>query len=115
MIRMSVLYPTTEGYVFDHDYYRDRHVPLALGTWGLERAEIDKGVNGPYVAAVHFQFDSLEDMNAALAAEGSMSPTTPTSPPSCRSARSSDSGRIAIELSNTFAGSPTDRFRLLAG
>jgi uncharacterized protein (TIGR02118 family) len=71
MIRMSVLYPTTEGYVFDHDYYRDRHVPLALGTWGLERAEIDKGVNGPYVAAVHFQFDSLEDMTAALAAEGS--------------------------------------------
>jgi uncharacterized protein (TIGR02118 family) len=71
MIRMSVLYPTTEGYVFDHDYYRDRHVPLALRTWGLERAEIDKGVNGPYVAAVHFQFDSLEDMTAALAGEGS--------------------------------------------
>ena len=71
MIRMSVLYPTTEGHVFDHDYYRDQHVPLALRTWGLDRAEIDKGVNGPYVAAVHFQFDSLEDMTAALAAEGS--------------------------------------------
>ena len=40
MIRMSVLYPTAEGRVFDHDYYRDRHVPLALRTWGLERAEI---------------------------------------------------------------------------
>ena len=71
MIRMSVLYPTTEDYVFDHDYYRDRHVPLALRTWGLEQAEIDKGVDGPYVAAVHFRFDSLETMTAALSGEGS--------------------------------------------
>jgi uncharacterized protein (TIGR02118 family) len=71
MIRMSVLYPSAEGYVFDHDYYRDRHVPLALRTWGLERAEIDKGVDGPYVAAVHFQFDSLEAMTAALSGESS--------------------------------------------
>jgi uncharacterized protein (TIGR02118 family) len=71
MIRLSVLYPKAEGYVFDHDYYRDRHVPLALQTWGLEKAEIDKGVDGPYVAAVHFRFDSLEAMTAALALEGS--------------------------------------------
>jgi uncharacterized protein (TIGR02118 family) len=71
MIRMSVLYPATEGHVFDHDYYRDRHVPLALQTWGLEQAEIDRGVDGPYVAAVHFRFDSLEAMSAALSREGS--------------------------------------------
>lgn len=38
---------------------------------GLERAEIDKGVDGPYVAAVHFRFDSLEVMTAALSAESS--------------------------------------------
>jgi uncharacterized protein (TIGR02118 family) len=71
MIRMSVLYPATEDDVFDHDYYRDHHVPLALRTWGLERAEIDRGVDGPYVAAVHFRFDSLEAMAAALTGEGS--------------------------------------------
>ena len=71
MIRMSVLYPITEDYVFDHDYYRDHHVPLALRTWGLERAEIDKGVDGPYIAAVHFRFDSREAMTAALSSEGS--------------------------------------------
>jgi uncharacterized protein (TIGR02118 family) len=71
MIRMTVLYPTMEGYVFDHEYYRDQHVPLALRTWGLERAEIDRGVDGPYVAAVHFRFDSLEAMTAALSSEGS--------------------------------------------
>ncbi len=58
MIRMSVLYPVTEGATFDHDYYRDRHVPLAVRTWGLEGAEIDVGIDGPYVAAVHFMFES---------------------------------------------------------
>jgi uncharacterized protein (TIGR02118 family) len=71
MIRMSVLYPATEGHFFDHDYYRGHHVPLALQTWGLERAEIDRGVDGPYVAAVHFRFESLEAMTAAVSDGGS--------------------------------------------
>ena len=70
MIRLSVLYPRTDGATFDHDYYRDQHVPLACRTWGLDGAEVDKGVDGPYVAAVHFRFDSLEAMQAALAVEG---------------------------------------------
>jgi uncharacterized protein (TIGR02118 family) len=70
MIRLSVLYPTTDGATFDHDYYRDSHVPLACTAWGLDGAEIDKGVGGPYVAAVHFRFASMEAMQQALAAEG---------------------------------------------
>ena len=70
MIRLSVLYPKTEGASFDHDYYRDSHVPLALRTWGLERAEIDRGIDGPYEAAVHFVFESMEAMGAALGSEG---------------------------------------------
>ena len=70
MIRFSVLYPTTDGATFDHDYYRDKHVPLALETWGLDRAQIDKGIDGPYVAAVHFTFESTDAMGAALASEG---------------------------------------------
>ena len=37
MIRLSVLYPKTEGASFDHDYYRDSHVPLAVKTWGVDR------------------------------------------------------------------------------
>jgi uncharacterized protein (TIGR02118 family) len=69
MIRLSVFYPATEGATFDHDYYRDKHVPLACRAWGLDKAEIDKGVDGPYVAAVHFTFDSLEAMGAAMASE----------------------------------------------
>jgi uncharacterized protein (TIGR02118 family) len=70
MIRLSVFYPTTEGASFDHDYYRNKHVPLCLSTWGLEGAEIDKGVDGPYVAAVHFKFASLDALQAAMGAAG---------------------------------------------
>jgi uncharacterized protein (TIGR02118 family) len=70
MIRFSVFYPETEGATFDHDYYVNSHVPLACKTWGIDGAEIDKGVNGPYVAAVHFTFDSMEAMGAALGAPG---------------------------------------------
>jgi uncharacterized protein (TIGR02118 family) len=70
MIRFSVLYPSGEGSSFDHDYYRDTHVPLCKKTWGLDVAEIDRGVNGPYVAAVHFQFASQEALAQALGSEG---------------------------------------------
>jgi len=70
MIRVSVLYPKTEGASFDHDYYANSHVPLAISTWGLAGAEIDKGINGPYEAAVHFTFESLDAMGAAMANEG---------------------------------------------
>ena len=70
MIRMSVFYPSSEGSTFDHDYYREKHVPLAVETWGVTKAEIDKGVDGPYVAAVHLEFDSLDALGAAMAVEG---------------------------------------------
>lgn len=70
MIRFSVYYPKTEGATFDHDYYANSHVPLALETWGLDTAEIDKGVDGPYEAAVHFTFESMDAMGAALGAPG---------------------------------------------
>jgi uncharacterized protein (TIGR02118 family) len=70
MIRLSVFYPSTDGATFDHDYYRTTHVPLAVKTWGLDRAEIDKGLNGPYIAGVHFKFESMDALNAAMGAEG---------------------------------------------
>ena len=66
MIRVSVFYPSSEGATFDHDYYRDKHVPLAMKAWGLDEAEIDRGVDGPYVAAVHFKFESPEALAAAM-------------------------------------------------
>lgn len=70
MIRFSVFYPVTEGATFDHEYYVSKHVPLAVKTWGLDGATIERGLNGPYVAAVHFTFESNEAMGAALGVPG---------------------------------------------
>lgn len=70
MIRLTVLYPKTEGASFDHDYYRDSHVPMVAETWGVEPGEIDRGVDGPYEAAVHFRFESMDALGAAMTSEG---------------------------------------------
>lgn len=60
MIRVSVLYPKSDGAQFDHEYYRTKHVPMAVNGWKPARTEIDKGLDGPYEAAVHFFFESAE-------------------------------------------------------
>jgi uncharacterized protein (TIGR02118 family) len=70
MIRVSVFYPASEGATFDHDYYREKHVPLCVSTWSPQKAEIDKGIDGPNVAAVHLTFDSLDALQTAMASEG---------------------------------------------
>jgi uncharacterized protein (TIGR02118 family) len=66
VIRLSVLYPSGEGETFDHDYYRNHHVPMAVKAWSPVRTEIDKGVNGPYLAAVHFVFTDQDALNTAM-------------------------------------------------
>lgn len=70
MIRLSVYYPASEGAKFDHDYYRNKHVPLCTQAWKLDGAEIDRGIDGPYVASVHFRFPSQDALQAAMASEG---------------------------------------------
>jgi uncharacterized protein (TIGR02118 family) len=69
MIRVSVLYPGGEDVTFDHDYYKNTHVPMACAAWNVA-AEIDKGISGPNLAAVHFFFESMEQFQTALAVEG---------------------------------------------
>jgi uncharacterized protein (TIGR02118 family) len=39
-------------------------------TWGPDRAEIEKGIDGPHEAAVHFTFESLDALGAAMSGEG---------------------------------------------
>jgi uncharacterized protein (TIGR02118 family) len=71
MIRVTVNYPTTEGANFDHDYYKATHIPLCLANWeGAKSAQIDKGINGPNVAAVHFMFESMESFQSSLGSAG---------------------------------------------
>ncbi|MGD9999557.1 MAG: EthD family reductase [Ilumatobacteraceae bacterium] len=66
MIRVSVFYPRGDDSTFDHDYYRETHVPMCTSAWNAT-AEIDKGIDGPNVAAVHLFFESMDAMQSAMA------------------------------------------------
>ncbi len=68
--RLSIFYPATEGAKFDHDYYRDVHIPLCEKAWSPLEIRVDRGVSGPHEAAVHFTFASVDDLNAALGSPG---------------------------------------------
>jgi uncharacterized protein (TIGR02118 family) len=67
MIKLSVSYPSGEGTTFDHDYYSSSHIPLCNIAFSPTKIEVDKGIDGPNVAGVHFYFDSMEAMQTALA------------------------------------------------
>ena len=69
MIKVSVMYPTSPGVRFDHNYYRDHHMPLITKRMGagLKYYSIDKGLAGgapgappTYVAACHLMCESVE-------------------------------------------------------
>lgn len=66
MIKLSVTYPSGEGTTFDHDYYAGTHVPLCISTFNPAKTEIDKGLDGPNVAGVHFYFESMEALQQAV-------------------------------------------------
>ena len=77
MIRVSVLYPNESGKKFDHDYYKNKHMPLAGKLLKPVRYEVDKGVGGaapgapaPFVAACHLYFNSLADFQKEIQAHG---------------------------------------------
>ena len=46
MIKVSVMYPNTPGARFDHEYYRDKHMPLVKNRMGDRRKyyTVDKGL-----------------------------------------------------------------------
>jgi uncharacterized protein (TIGR02118 family) len=63
------MYPNTPGARFDHDYYRDKHLPLVKARMGDACLfyTIDKGVAGgapdqpaTYVGMCHIYVDSVE-------------------------------------------------------
>ena len=69
MIKVSVMYPYAPGARFDHDYYRDHHMPMVKRLMGdkLRRYSVDKGLSGGepsspprYVAIAHLYCDSRE-------------------------------------------------------
>jgi uncharacterized protein (TIGR02118 family) len=69
MIKVTVLYPNSPGVRFDHDYYRDRHMPLVKTRMGeaCRFYTVDKGLAGgapgsaaPYVGMCHIYCESVE-------------------------------------------------------
>jgi uncharacterized protein (TIGR02118 family) len=75
MIKVSVMYPNAPGARFDHDYYREKHMPLVKSRMGdaLRHYTIDKGLAGvapgepaPYVGMCHLICDSVEAFQAGF-------------------------------------------------
>ena len=69
MIKVSVMYPHKPGVRFDHDYYRDKHMPLVKAKMGdaCKYYTVDKGLAGgtpgsppAYVGMCHIFSDSIE-------------------------------------------------------
>jgi len=74
MIKVSIIYPNGPGARFDHDYYRNQHLPLIQRRMGaaLKYYSIDRGLRGatpdapaPYVAMCHLLCDSVEAYESA--------------------------------------------------
>ena len=79
MIKVSVMYPYSEGARFDHAYYRDRHMPMVKARLGNACAyyTVDKGLGGrapgsppAFVAMCAFICDSPEGYMAAMQEHG---------------------------------------------
>ena len=75
MIKVSVMYPNTPGARFDHDYYRDKHMPMVKSRLGdhCKYYTVDKGLAGGqpgtpaiYVAMCHFFCESVEGFQAGF-------------------------------------------------
>jgi uncharacterized protein (TIGR02118 family) len=69
MIKVSVMYPMKAGSRFNHEYYRDKHMPLVKSRMGdyCKYYTVDKGLAGgspgeppTYVGMCHIFCDSPE-------------------------------------------------------
>jgi len=75
MIKVSVMYPNNPAVRFDHNYYREKHLPLIKRRMGaaLEYYTIDRGLTGgapdapaTYIAACHLLCDSIDAYKASF-------------------------------------------------
>lgn len=77
MIKLSVMYPNTDGVKFDLNYYINTHVPLVGKLLGdaVKGASVEEGIaggapnsNAPFVAMGNLYFDSLESFKNSFGA-----------------------------------------------
>jgi uncharacterized protein (TIGR02118 family) len=76
LVKVSIMYPFSEGKTFNMDYYETKHMPMVAGFLGsnLVKYTIEKGLASgipnqplPYMAIGTFYVKSLEDYEAAIA------------------------------------------------
>ena len=76
MIKVSVMYPHSNGARFDHAYYRDKHMPLVKNRMGEACLyyTVDKGIAGGtpgsepvYVGKCDIFCNSIDSFQAAFA------------------------------------------------
>ncbi len=75
LIKVSVMYPFSEGKTFDSEYYESHHMPMVAGLLGanLVKYTIDKGVASglpnhlPHMAIGTFYVRNLAEYEAATA------------------------------------------------
>ena len=72
MMRLTILYPTTEGASFDLEYYCTTHMPLLASSLGdhCKGWGVDNIINGPYEAIGWMLFDDMDGFNGAMATHG---------------------------------------------
>jgi uncharacterized protein (TIGR02118 family) len=75
MIKVSVMYPNKPGARFDHEYYKDKHMPLVAARMGeaCKHWTVDRGIAGgapdqpaAYVAMCHIYSESPESFQAGF-------------------------------------------------
>ncbi len=67
MIRVSVLYPKGDGSTFNMDYYKTKHRQICFDVMpGLEKMDVEAGIDGPYEAVGHLYFGDMATMGAAM-------------------------------------------------
>jgi uncharacterized protein (TIGR02118 family) len=75
MIKVSMMYPNSEGCKFDMSYYLTTHMPMVSGKLGdaLKNTAVEQGLGGgepgappTYIAMGHLYFDSVEAFQEAF-------------------------------------------------
>lgn len=75
MIKVTVMYPYAPDARFDHDYYRNQHMPLIQARMGehCKGYTVDKGLAGgmpgsppPFLAMCHIHCESVEAFQAGF-------------------------------------------------
>ena len=76
MVKVSVMYPNTEGSRFDMAYYCNTHMPMVQKRLGaaLKGVAVEQGIAGeepgsraPYIALGHLLFESVEAFQTSFA------------------------------------------------